>query len=247
MPHPVRFSFSPIKLGREVIMPLYKLSDTPGENPKKKLTSIAKKAAGNAVSGFFEPELSDSESEGNSAKAETSRRRKKIDQMDDMEQLGAAKDTALNILSMVSKTRKQLFDRLLEKGYREDIANAALDRLAEVGVVDDLAFARAYASSRHSNRGLAPYAIKRELSQKGIPEEMIDSVLEDFDEEEVEETALGLAISKAKTVKGSTHEKVKKVASAVARKGYSSAIAFKVAKHAVTELDSLADEFYQED
>lgn len=228
-------------------MPLYKLSDTPGDNPKKKLSTVAKKAAKNAVSGFFEDDSSDAVTEGNSAKAETNRRRKKIDQMDDIEQLSAAKNTILNILSMIPKTRKQLFDRLLEKGYREDISTAALDRLEEVGVVDDLAFAKLYASSRHSNMGLAPYAIKRELSQKGIPEEMIESVLEDFEDEEVEETALRLARSKAKLVKGATHEKVKKVASTIARKGYSSAIAFKVAKLAVSEMDALADEFYQED
>lgn len=229
-------------------MPLYKLSDTPGENPKKKLSSVAKKAAKNSVSGFLEEESTEIElEEGTSPKAETFRRKKKIDKMDDTEQLGAAKDTILNILSMVPKTRKQLFDRLIEKGYRDDIISAAIDRLEEVGVIDDFAFAKMYASSRHSNMGLAPYAIKRELSQKGIPEDMIESVLEDFDDEEIEETALRLARSKAKVVRGSTHEKVKKVALAIARKGYNSAIAFKVAKEALAEVDALADEFYQED
>jgi regulatory protein len=205
-------------------MPLYKISDT-GEPGKKKAVRINKTFQVEAS----EPSLKQEDEQ-------VKRKRKKLADMTVEEQVDAAKETILNILSMVAKSRKQLFDRLLEKGYSAEIANQALDRLAEVGIVDDVSFANLWASTRHSSSGLAPYAIKRELTLKGIDEDIVMDALSVFDDEALEARALEIAISKAKTARGERNAKIKKVASAVARKGYNSSVAFKVAKQALEML-----------
>lgn len=164
------------------------------------------------------------------------RRKKKIIDMTFEEQVEAAKETTLNILSMVPKSRKQLFDRLLEKGYSDEAAEGALVRLEEVNIVNDKEFASQWAHSRHYNSGLAPYAIKRELMLKGIAEDIIENTLSGFEDTQLEATALDMARRKARTVTGDKSNKVRKVASAIARKGYSSNIAFSVAKQAIMEI-----------
>jgi regulatory protein len=164
------------------------------------------------------------------------RRKKKIIDMTFEEQVDAAKETTLNILSMVPKSRKQLFDRLVEKGYSEEAAEGALARLEEVNIVNDKEFAAQWAHSRHYNSGLAPYAIRRELILKGISEEIVEDALANFEDTQLEATALEIARKKARTVTGDKSSKVRKVASAIARKGYSSSIAFVVAKQAIMEI-----------
>ncbi len=202
-------------------MPLYRISDA-GEPGKQKAVKINKKFEQVPSESTVKPE-----------DEQVTRKRKKLADMSAAEQIDAAKETILNILSMVAKSRKQLFDRLLEKGYSAEVANVALDRLAEVGIVDDVAFANLWAASRHSSSGLAPYAIKRELMLKGIDEDIIIGALSAFEDDALEARALEIAINKSRTVRGDRNAKIKKIASAVARKGYNSSVAFKVAKQAV--------------
>lgn len=220
-------------------MPLYKLSDT-GDAGKKKAIHVPKKIAKHSVSGEASDIAPVVEAE------QVVRKRKKLAEMSDSEKVDAAKDTILNILSMVAKSRKQLFDRLLEKGYTEDTANLALDRLAEVGVVDDNAFASQWAQSRHNGSGLAPYAIKRELILKGIDEDIIENILSDFTDAQLEDKAFQIARIKARTVSGDKNAKIKKIASAVARKGYSSALSFKVAKEVLEEQGESTEDFLED-
>lgn len=218
-------------------MPLYKLSDADDSN-NKKATRILKKPDYTIKSDILNENENDS-----SPKAI---RRKKLRDMTVDEQVSAAKETILNILSMVAKSRKQLFDRLLEKGHTEEVANIALDRLAEVGIIDDVNFAAQWVSSRHTGSGLAPYAIKRELILKGIDENIIEEALQDLSEEDLNMKALEIAKRKARSVRGDRNSKIKKIASAVARKGYSSSLSFQVAKQAIEDMGESVDDVQEE-
>lgn len=64
-------------------------------------------------------------------------------------------------------------------GYRTDLVTAALERLGELGMLDDQAFASAWVESRDRARPRGERALRTELRQKGIGSAMIDGALEE--------------------------------------------------------------------
>ena len=91
---------------------------------------------------------------------------------------------AANLLSYQDRTRKQLVDRLRED-YGEDAAEAAVDRLEELRLVDDDRYAENYAEELLRRKKFAPRRIRQELLHRGIDRETADFTVEtlDFDAE----------------------------------------------------------------
>ena len=79
-----------------------------------------------------------------------------------------AREIALRRLTVAPKSRKALTRDLIKRGVGFDLANDVVNRLAEVGLIDDAAFANAWVSSRHSGRGLARRALRSELRLQGV-------------------------------------------------------------------------------
>lgn len=169
---------------------------------------------------------------------------KKIEDMSFEEQVEFAKESILNYLTMAPRTRKQLEDKLTDRGYSAQAIEDALNRMEEVGIVNDAEFARLWVSARHGNAKLAPYAIKRELILKGVSEEIVENALSEVSEDSLLKSARAIANSKIKTVKGDRNTKISKIASAIARKGYSSSIAFSIAKEVVSEQGENLDDVF---
>lgn len=173
-------------------------------------------------------------------------RKPKLNELPHDEQVDRAKTTILNILSMVAKTRSQLETRLAEKGYSPDVIEEAIDRMVEVGVIDDASFARTYASSRHAGRGLARRAISRELHQKGIDAELIEEALETVDEDAERQRAVELVRKKARSTQGlETQARVRRLVGMLARKGYPGNVAFSVVKEVLAEEDPSVEDIQQ--
>ena len=82
-----------------------------------------------------------------------------------------AKDAALRLLAVRARSRGELERRLAQRGFGEQVVAAALDRLSEAGLVDDAAFAAAYAESRAA-RGLDARVIATELRDRGVATEL---------------------------------------------------------------------------
>ncbi|TSD96129.1 regulatory protein RecX [Skermania sp. ID1734] len=79
-----------------------------------------------------------------------------------------AKDACLRLLARRPRSRAELEQRLARRGFDADVVNAALDRLAECGLIDDAEFAEMLTRSRHTFSGRGRRAIAVELRQKGI-------------------------------------------------------------------------------
>jgi regulatory protein len=73
----------------------------------------------------------------------------------------------------VTETRR----RLRHLGYRHDLIDGVLERLADVGYLDDEAFARAWVESRDRARPRGAGALRQELTLKGVDRALIDIVL----------------------------------------------------------------------
>src|SRR5690606_35758700 len=82
-----------------------------------------------------------------------------------------AKEACLRLLAVRARSRAELTRRLAAKGYTAEVADAALDRLAEVGLVDDAAFAEQWVTARHTYSGKGRQALAQELRRKGVAPE----------------------------------------------------------------------------
>ena len=69
--------------------------------------------------------------------------------------------------------------RLRHLGYPHALCDEVLDRLVDLGYLDDLAFSRAWVESRDRARPRGAVALRHELLAKGVPREAIDEVLAD--------------------------------------------------------------------
>ncbi len=97
----------------------------------------------------------------------------------------AALQKAYTFLSYNALSRKALFDKLIRAGYGEAACEAALERLEQVGMVDDAALcARLVDVMRHTKRW-GHRKVRFELRRRGIPEETVREALDDgFDDTE---------------------------------------------------------------
>ena len=93
---------------------------------------------------------------------------------------GSAFDAGLRLLASRAHSRLELRQKLHRRGYDLADVEAALSRLAELGYVDDRAFARGLVRRRSEVRG--PRALAGELSARGIDRAGIADALEAVDE-----------------------------------------------------------------
>jgi regulatory protein len=85
----------------------------------------------------------------------------------------AAREAALELLERSRRTRAQLATKLRERGFAPAVAAAVLDRLAEVGLVDDLEYASAYLRQRLEGRSASWRKLEQDLRKRGVDGEVI--------------------------------------------------------------------------
>jgi regulatory protein len=95
-----------------------------------------------------------------------------------------ARDAALSLLSYRARTSVELKRRLKRKGFDEEVAAAAVERLDRLGVVDDAAFAESFVRDRVR---LRPHGVRRlgqELRAKGVDDDTARAAIEEVMERE---------------------------------------------------------------
>jgi regulatory protein len=96
--------------------------------------------------------------------------------------LGAAADleaayrTVLRCLELRAYARNDLGRRLVRKGHPRPAVEAALERAAGLGLLDDASYARNYVQTRAA-RGRGPLRLTRDLLAMGIQRSLIDGAL----------------------------------------------------------------------
>ena len=80
---------------------------------------------------------------------------------------------------------------LLQRGFDRADVTDAVQRLTEIGAIDDSQFARAFARSRALGKGMSRRRLTQELSRRGVARPMADAAIADvLEEESVDERAL---------------------------------------------------------
>jgi regulatory protein len=145
-----------------------------------------------------------------------------------------ARTICLRLLTVRARTRAELRDALGARGVPESASTKVLDRLADVGLVDDRAFAESYVLSRQRDRGLAVREISRQLRDKGVDETVITTAVEAATGEAEAEAARQLVLRKLRSMTRLTPEvKTRRLVAMLARKGYPPSMAFQVVRDAV--------------
>lgn len=91
---------------------------------------------------------------------------------------------ASNYVSSSIKSRKQVRDYLLKKGYDEEVIKYTLEKLLEYGYINDNYFANAYVETYKNKFG--KLKLKQNLIQKGISESIVETTLNEIDNQEKE-------------------------------------------------------------
>jgi regulatory protein len=104
---------------------------------------------------------------------------------------GSAREAALKLLDRQRRTRIDLGRRLKEKGFDAAEIEATLDRLAEVGLIDDVEYARAFIAGRWGRRAAGWRRIEQDLRGRGVSADDIGEARRRFEEAEgaADETA----------------------------------------------------------
>lgn len=141
-----------------------------------------------------------------------------------------AKDACLNLLAVRARSRAELEKRLGEKGFRLEVTAAALDRLAEVGLVDDSSFAEQWVHERHTYSGRGKRALQRELRDKGVAPTDAQNALAIVTDEAERARATDLVRRKLTTLSRDLDrdKAVRRLVGMLARRGYDQSTAFAV-------------------
>lgn len=146
-----------------------------------------------------------------------------------------ARALCLRLLTARARTKAELEAQLAKRGYPEEVSAAVLERLAQVGLVDDQDFAEQWVRSRRQHAGKGKRALAAELRNKGVRSEVIDSALADIDAGAERTRAEQLVRDKLRREKlGDPGERdtenkvVRRLVGMLARRGYSQTIALDI-------------------
>ena len=149
----------------------------------------------------------------------------------------------LDALSRSARTRGQLSELLERKGVPEEVGEAVLDRFAELGLVDDAAYAEAFTRSRHEHRGLGSRAIAFELRRRAVPDELVQEAVSVLDADQEQETASRLAKERQARMASLPREvQARRLAGFLARKGYGGQIVGRAVREAMAAADESASD-----
>lgn len=141
-----------------------------------------------------------------------------------------ARALCLRLLTGRSRTRAELLAQLTKRGYPDDVSTQVLDRLADVGLVNDTDFAQQWVQSRHARAGKSRRAMAAELHTKGVDKDVITAALGAIDGEAERSRAEELVRVKLRrdALSGDDARITRRLVGMLARRGYSQNLACEV-------------------
>lgn len=127
-----------------------------------------------------------------------------------------ARDKALELISRRPMSRKEVREKLLQKGADEDAAEYSADWLQEHGFLNDESYAAAVAR-HYAAKGYGAGRVRSELSRRGVDRELWDGALEQMP---AADEKLHKFIA-ARLKDPEDREQLRKIGAALFRRGYS--------------------------
>jgi regulatory protein len=147
-----------------------------------------------------------------------------------------ARTIALHKLTVRACTRHELDQALQAKNVPQAAIDAVLDRLEEVGLVDDASFAVDWVTSRQQRRHLSRQVLRRELQAKGVQHSDIDSALARLDLDAELGSARELVERKRAAMDGLPRNvQYRRLAGILSRRGFDTAVTTRVLTDVLAE------------
>jgi regulatory protein len=141
----------------------------------------------------------------------------------------AAREHCLSLLATRSRTRCELAVALGRRGVDATVAERVLDRLEEVGLIDDRAVAQAYAEKHAGRKG--PRAVSEALQRQGIDAALAREIAFAGSTDDVRAAAMTLARQKLPSWRGQPAPVVeRRMAALLARRGYPAGVVLSVVR-----------------
>lgn len=147
-------------------------------------------------------------------------------------------DWALYYLSFRDRTEREVENYLDEKQFGEADIAAAVDRLKELGLIDDYKFASEFVRTRLASKAVSKRHLSEQLYAHHVPKEIIEQTLENISEDDELENAVTCAKKYLRQLERfPEEERAERVFSRLQRRGYSYDVARCAIENAKEEYD----------
>lgn len=125
---------------------------------------------------------------------------------------------ALHLLSFRPRSKKEIADKLSQKGFAENIIPTVIKKLEEQNLLNDREFAKWWIKEKQYQQK-AKIIIKKELQEKGIDKYLTEGLLEDSQDDYA--AALSIFNKKLKKLANLSQDKaLRKIYSLLGRRGF---------------------------
>ncbi|MGP4079798.1 recombination regulator RecX [Pseudalkalibacillus sp. R45] len=137
------------------------------------------------------------------------------------DQFSKGLNSTMHFLSFRMRSIQEVDQFLLKKEFEPSTRKAVIERLQEMGHLNDLDFAKMFIRSKITTTKKGPKALKQELQQKGVSQKIIEEALTVYPQDEQIEEATNFVQKKAKQYKKLSENALKqKLAQVLQQKGY---------------------------
>jgi regulatory protein len=144
--------------------------------------------------------------------------------------------SAIRFLRFRARSKMELESYLNRKGYTPKTVTKTVERLIHEKYLDDRIFAVLWIENRNRFRPRSAYALRCELRQKGVADEIIENALVDFDEENTAWLAVKSRLPSWQTLNQKDFKK--KVMGFLHRRGFDYETSLNIFSRAWSYLDS---------
>lgn len=134
------------------------------------------------------------------------------------DELRKARERALYLLDYRDYSFVELYKKL-EQNYSDETCLKVLERLAELGLINDERYAKRLAEKYVVTKKLGFYRARQEMLLKGLDRELVEEVLEPYEEDALER--LSELVEKKYAGRITDRNSLQKVKNALVRQGYS--------------------------
>lgn len=143
---------------------------------------------------------------------------------------------AFNILSYAQNSKKDIYRKLMRKGYEEEFVLKAIDYCEEKNYINDRLYAESFIKDKINLNKYGQNKIRYDLISKGVSKDIIDEVL-DMNPVDEYERAFELANKKIKSYKNDDKNAIyRKLGGFLQRRGYTYDIVSKVLRQILSEM-----------
>lgn len=104
----------------------------------------------------------------------------------ELSKLNRAKEKAMYLLEYRQRSSREIEEKLLPL-YGEKATEAAVERLTDLGLINDESFARDYARNLLEVKRFSGKRVLYEMMKKGIDKELAEEIIEEYDTDPVEQ------------------------------------------------------------